>query len=162
MNNQDDSTQKPSSPALEPKTPEEQKEAQEVKPPEIQVELEVKLPENFLTTEPQPSPLEFNPTTKAADPLPQGPTDAPKISVAQPNPPKTPVPTQPLQQPIDKKLQLDAIAKAVCRNQGHLIVALSLRQIIPSKAPGMPPEVIENTVVICQKCGASLAQIRGS
>lgn len=133
MTKANDSTQKHSLPASEPR--------REELPP---------LPP--LTVDPQPSPLEINPTTKAADPLPPGP----KIEVSQVSPPQAP-----MQQPIDKKLQLDAIAKAVCKNQGHRIVALPLRQVIPSELPNQPPKLIENTVVVCEKCGASLAQIRG-
>lgn len=135
MSKQNDSTRKPSSPALEPKTPEEQKEAEEVKPP---------------------TPLEVNPTTKTAEPLITG---APKIEVAQPNPPTLPTPTQ-KQIPIN--LQLEAIGKAICKNSGHKIIALYLRQTAaPSKEQTGPLLMHESTVVVCEHCGASLAQIRG-
>ena len=134
MNKPSDSTQKPSSPASEP-----------VKDPE----------QNSLSMEEQPSSLKTNPTTKAAEPLPEGPTEAPRIAVSQPKPPVIPNP------PIPVNQQQVAIANAVCRSRGHYIQGIKNTLTAPSELPGIPPVMHENTLVICIQCGASLAQIRG-
>jgi len=58
-------------------------------------------------------------------------------------------------------VQIEKIGKAVCRNKGHKIIPILLRDTRISKTPGIPSESIERTIVVCEQCGASLLQIRG-
>jgi hypothetical protein len=82
------------------------------------------------------------------------PTDAPKVLVEHPKPPK--IPQQ--QKSITLDLQLEGIGKKVCKMKGHMIQGITLRQTQMIKDV---PAVTESTIVICTCCGASLAQIRG-
>lgn len=82
------------------------------------------------------------------------PKEAPKVSVAPPNPPKAPQ-----QKSISVALQMEAIAQKICKVRGHTLEGVVLRTTQMVKDLGAIP--FENTIVICKVCGASLAQIRG-
>jgi len=83
------------------------------------------------------------------------PIPPPGVEVTPVNQPKAPA----TQKKIPSDLQLEAVGKRICKNKGHKIIAVNLRdtQIIKD-AVALP---IEKTIVICEQCGASLAQIRG-
>ena len=91
------------------------------------------------------------PEDRATEP----PQEAPKISVAPPSPPKLPQ----QQKTIHVDLQMEAIAKRICKLKGHTIEGVVLHTTQMIKELGAIP--FQNTIVICKVCGASLAQIRG-
>jgi hypothetical protein len=99
-----------------------------------------------------------NPTAKDGKSVAPKPLDG-KIHVSEP---KMPGHEQlQRQKPIDAVLQVESIAKKVCKLKGHWIEPMNLRATIPNTNDPGQYLVHETTIVICRQCGASLIQIRG-
>jgi|ERR1700690_120120 len=107
-----------------------------------------------VTEMPQPPDQE---TKNEAEEIP-GPTEAPKITISQPDPPRMPKMPQP-QKSIHLDMQMETIGRKICKIKGHTISGIVLHTTQLDK--NSTPFPSQNTIVICTVCGASLAQIRG-
>ena len=116
---------------------------------------------------PEPSEAEGQLVEKINQTLRTMPTP---VAVSAPNPPQR---TQ-VQKTIPTEAQMEYLCKKICKLKGHTITSMVLHttqiverpMIVPSE--GLQKVItektavpIQNTIVICSVCGASLAQIRG-
>src|SRR5271166_2393997 len=62
-------------------------------------------------------------------------------------------------QPFPETSRTSSIASRICRNKGHRIKAIPMKQLLPTAAN--PQNLVESYGHICTRCGANLAEIRG-